>query len=172
MYKGDDMIKKAGSGHGYETFDVSCDTCSTGSDTFEVEDWGVSWTLWATLTGKKQIRAASGNTCALTANRETDMKTAYITHPFSGDEKGNIEKVRRICEKIKHKVVPLAPHLLLPSYIDEATERELAMTHCKALLLGCDEVWICSQNITQGMTEELTYAAEHGKKIINRGNMI
>ena len=51
----------------------------------------------------------------------------YICHPFRGDSAGNAERVRRICETLKRHCVPLAPQLLLPSFIDEATERELAI---------------------------------------------
>lgn len=35
------MIKKTGKDYEGETYDVACDRCSTGAETFEeVEDWG------------------------------------------------------------------------------------------------------------------------------------
>jgi hypothetical protein len=90
------------------------------------------------------------------------MLTVYICHPFANDPKGNIKRVTEICKAIKREVVPIAPHLMLPAYIDEDTERGLALEHGLAMLRGCDEFWVCSNNITEGMKGEIFYARKLG----------
>lgn len=110
----------------------------------------------------------------MTRKDKETMKSVYIMHPFKDDPEGNIEKVKEICKRIKHEVVPLAPHLMLPNYIDEDTERGLAMQHCFKLLEGCDEAWICCSpdRISEGMMLEIKHALEYGIRVINRGEMI
>jgi hypothetical protein len=92
------------------------------------------------------------------------MKTVYICAPFRASEKRtqqeNIDHALSVGRKFKHQVVPVIPHIAL-AYIDEASERELALKHCLVLLERCDEVWICSQHIgeiTEGMIEEMGIA--------------
>jgi hypothetical protein len=89
-------------------------------------------------------------------------KVVYICHPFRGDIAANRERVRRICAAIKRDYVPLAPHLLLPAYIDEATERDLALEHGLALLRGADELWVCANRVTDGMAGEIAEARRLG----------
>jgi hypothetical protein len=88
-------------------------------------------------------------------------KLTYICHPFRDDPVGNAERVRRICEQLKHECVPLAPHLLLPGYVDEATERDLALRHCLRLLAACDEVRVYGEP-TEGMRLEIAEARRLG----------
>jgi hypothetical protein len=92
-------------------------------------------------------------------------KVVYICHPFRGDVAANRERVRRICAVVKRDYVPLAPHLLLPAYIDEATERDLALEHGLALLRGADEMWICADDVSEGMAGELAEARRLGLPI-------
>lgn len=89
-------------------------------------------------------------------------KVVYICHPFRGDIAGHRERVRRICAAVKRDYVPLAPHLMLPAYIDEATERDLALEHGLALLRGVDELWICTDPVSEGMAGEITEALRLG----------
>jgi hypothetical protein len=89
-------------------------------------------------------------------------KVVYICHPFRGDVEANRERVRRICATVKRDYVPLAPHLLLPAYIDEATERDLALEHGLALLRGADEMWVCANPVTDGMAGEIAEARRMG----------
>ena len=92
-------------------------------------------------------------------------RLVYICHPFAGDPAGNAERVRRICEELKHECVPLAPHLLLPSYIEEATERDLALRHCLRLLAACDEVRVYGEP-TAGMRLEIEEAKRLGVPVV------
>jgi len=89
-------------------------------------------------------------------------KVVYICHPFRGDIAANRERVRRICAAVKRDYVPLAPHLLLPAYIDEATERDLALEHGLALLRGADEMWVCADDVSEGMAGEIAEALRLG----------
>jgi len=85
-------------------------------------------------------------------------KVVYVCHPFRGDVAANRERVRRICAAVKRDYVPLAPHLILPAYIDEATERDLALEHGLTLLRGADELWVCADPVSEGMAGEIAEA--------------
>ena len=54
-------------------------------------------------------------------------KLVYICSRYSGDTVGNAAKAVRYSRfAVNEGVVPIAPHLLLPLYMDEATERAKA----------------------------------------------
>jgi hypothetical protein len=93
------------------------------------------------------------------------MKVIYICHPFRADPAGNAERVRRLSAGLRGKCVPLAPHLFLPAYIDEMTERSLAPTHCLRLVAVADEVRVYGDP-TEGMALEITEARRLGIPVI------
>ena len=92
-------------------------------------------------------------------------RLAYICHPFGGDPAGNTEQVRRVCAGLKETCVPLAPHLLLPAYMDEATERSLALDHCLRLVAAADEVRVYGEP-TAGMALEIAEARRLGIPVV------
>ena len=48
----------------------------------------------------------------------------YVASPFAGDVEKNVMNARRYCRFVAESgAVPLAPHLLLPQFMSEATER-------------------------------------------------
>jgi hypothetical protein len=102
------------------------------------------------------------------------MKKVYIAAPFSANEhhtqEENIARAVEIGRKVKRRVFPIIPHIAL-AFIDEATERDMAMDRCKELINICDEVWMCTNNITPGMKEEEEYAKSIGKDILYQGGM-
>lgn len=52
----------------------------------------------------------------------------YICSKYSGDVSGNTEAAKRYSRfAVDQGTIPLAPHLLLPLYMNEETERELAL---------------------------------------------
>jgi hypothetical protein len=55
---------------------------------------------------------------------------------------------------------------MLPAYIDEATERELALDHCVRLVAAADEVWVFGQP-TVGMRLELAQAKRLGIPVVH-----
>lgn len=94
------------------------------------------------------------------------MLRAYICHPFSDDPISNIANVQRICRHFfKQRVLPIAPHLFLPQFADEATERDLAMACCLELVAASDELIICSDRVTEGMSQEIQHARKLGKPV-------
>lgn len=105
-------------------------------------------------------------------NNKNSKRIIYICHPFRGDITGNQLKVKHICEVIKNECVPLAPHLLLPHYLDEEIERELALLHGLILLRAADELWITSEVISEGMKGEIKEAKRLGIPICNMAQIL
>ena len=93
------------------------------------------------------------------------MRVTYICHRFRDDQATNVTRVRDICAALKHECVPLAPHLLLPWYLDEATERDLALQHCVRLVATADEVRVYGP-VSEGMTLEIAEAHRLGISVI------
>jgi hypothetical protein len=82
-----------------------------------------------------------------------------VCHPFSGDPVGNVEKIKRICRQLVDQgALPIAPQLCLPAFIDEATERELALDLCLEFVGLCDEVGVFDESVTSGMGREIDRA--------------
>ena len=61
--------------------------------------------------------------------------------------------------------VPITPHLYLPLFISEETERDLAMSVGLRLMDKCSELWVCGDRISDGMRREIAYAVEAGIQI-------
>ena len=92
-----------------------------------------------------------------------ERKIVYICSAYSGDVEKNIRMARRYSRlAIDQGYIPLAPHLLLPQFLSEETERELALAIDLRLLDLCQEIWICGDVITRGMKRELQYALATG----------
>lgn len=63
--------------------------------------------------------------------------------------------------------IPLAPHLLLPQFMDEGEERELAMFMDLVFLGKCEEVWVFGSEVrlSEGMKTEIGRAERRDMKI-------
>ena len=103
---------------------------------------------------------------------ELEMKTeryrplVYICSPLSGDIMGNMDKARKYSRfAVDKKAIPIAPHLLFPQFMDEETERELAMFMDMVLLGRCEELWVFGSVISKGMKEEISKAGRKNMKI-------
>ena len=82
----------------------------------------------------------------------------YICSAFSGDVEGNTKKARAYSRfAVNQGAIPIAPHLLLPQFMKEETERELAMFMDIAILSKCKELWVFG-NPTAGMQSEIAYS--------------
>ena len=93
----------------------------------------------------------------------------YVAHPYSDDPAANIERVRAICRAVVDEGhVPIAPHLFLPAFVDEATERDLALRLCTELVGGCDALWFYGTRISPGMEREISTAQARGIPVVNR----
>lgn len=91
------------------------------------------------------------------------LKRVYVCHPFSDGPAANIGRVQRISRSLLTEgVLPIAPQLYLPQLIDEATQRERALSLCNELLGTCDEVRVFGGHISPGMERELQHATRVG----------
>lgn len=82
----------------------------------------------------------------------------YICSAFSGDMEGNTKKARAYSRfAVDQGAIPIAPHLLLPQFMNEETERSLAMFMDIAILSKCKELWAFGSP-TAGMQAEIAYA--------------
>lgn len=86
------------------------------------------------------------------------MPMVYICSAYRGDVEENVRKARKYCRYAVDKgVIPIAPHLLLTQFMEEETERELAMFMDIAILSKCKELWVFGEP-TVGMQNEIAYA--------------
>ena len=90
----------------------------------------------------------------------------YICSPFSGDISGNIERAKKYSRyAVDSKAIPIAPHLLFPQFMDDDTERELALFMDMVLLGKCEELWVFGELVTEGMSAEIAKAKRKNMKI-------
>ena len=83
----------------------------------------------------------------------------YICSPFSGDIPGNTRKAIRYSRfAVDSRAIPFAPHLLFPLFMDEETERDLAMSMDMAVLSRCEELWVFGGTVSAGMKAEIDQA--------------
>jgi hypothetical protein len=62
-------------------------------------------------------------------------------------------------------VIPIAPHLLFPQFMDDndPAEREQGMHFaCVILEKLCDELWVMGTHLSDGIVKEMVYAKNHG----------
>ncbi len=98
-------------------------------------------------------------------NRKRYMPLVYICSAYSGDVKKNISRARRYSRyALEQGVIPIAPHLLFPQFMDEETERELAMFMDIAILSHCKEIWVFGEP-TSGMLDEIDFAERRNMTI-------
>lgn len=91
----------------------------------------------------------------------------YVCSPYSDNPKHNTLRARAYCRYVTDKgYIPLAPHLLLPQFLDETTERNLAMFMDIALLSRCAQLWVFGDFISDGMQREIRYAERKGKPVV------
>ena len=92
----------------------------------------------------------------------------YISSPFAGDTEGNTEKARRYSRfAVKNGVIPLAPHLLFPQFLDDTkhSERAIGMFMGMVLLGKCEQLWVFGSTISKGMAAEIEKAEKRGMPI-------
>ena len=93
-------------------------------------------------------------------------KLVYICSRYSGDTEGNAAKAVRYSRfAVDEGVIPLAPHLLLPLYMDEEKERGKAIAMDLVILERCDELWVFGEELSAGMKTEIEAAGRLGMKI-------
>lgn len=96
------------------------------------------------------------------------MPLVFICSPFKGDVQKNINNARRYSKfAVKQGVLPIAPHLLFPQFMDDTKrdEREYGILMGIILLKKCGELWWFGDTVTQGMSQELEKARRRNMKI-------
>lgn len=98
-------------------------------------------------------------------NIENELKKwrplVYICSAYSGDVEANTQKARHYSRfAVDRGAIPLAAHLLLPQFMSEKNERDLALFMDMVLMGRCEEVWVFGKNITSGMAAEIVKAKQ------------
>ena len=92
-----------------------------------------------------------------------DSPIVYVCSPYSGDVEKNTEMAKQYCRyALGRGVIPFAPHLYLPAFISEETERELAVSIDLKFLEMCRELWVFGDTVSSGMQREIERAGELG----------
>lgn len=87
----------------------------------------------------------------------------YICSPYAGDVETNVEVARGFCAvAVKRRVIPLAPHLLFPQFMNDTNpdEHELAMFFNRVLLSKCEQIWVYMPQVSTGMRLEIEWAQQ------------
>ncbi|WP_395013556.1 hypothetical protein [Robinsoniella peoriensis] len=97
----------------------------------------------------------------------SERKKVFICSPYRGEVKRNTKNACGYCRMAYEEgCLPIAPHLLFPQFLNEDSlkERTDGIAMGMELLLECDEVWVFGR-ATEGMEQEIRFAAQHGKNI-------
>ena len=95
--------------------------------------------------------------------KNKDSPIIYICSPYSGDIARNTDLACMFSRfAVEKGYVPITPHLLLPNFLSEETEREIALSLGLRLMDACSELWVCGSVFSPGMKQEITYATENG----------
>lgn len=90
------------------------------------------------------------------------MDKAFICSPYRGDVGENIRKAREYCRwaAMEHGVIPIAPHLLFPQFLDDGdpAQRELGIDMGLELLADCKQLYYFGDVVTEGMAKEMNRA--------------
>jgi hypothetical protein len=91
----------------------------------------------------------------------------YVCAPFNGDIEGNKKKATEFASfAYKNGCIPVTPHLLFPFMNDESpNERALALQMDIVLMGKCQEVWVLSEKITEGMAIEIDKATRRRQTV-------
>ena len=97
------------------------------------------------------------------------IKIVYICSLFSGDVVQNTENARKYCKyAVSQGVLPIAPHLLFPQFLDDncPVEREKGLAFGLILLEKVDELWVFGTRTSEGMRREIEKAIANEMPII------
>ena len=83
------------------------------------------------------------------------MDKIFICSPYRGDEKKNLENVKRYCRDAAYDGIPIEPHLYFTQFLDEKYDRYKGMRWGKALLAECKEMRVYADEVSEGMIEEI-----------------
>ena len=94
------------------------------------------------------------------------LEKVYVCSPYRGNVSQNIENARKYCRFVLLQgKIPVAPHLMLPQFMSEVTEREEALRINFTLLEDCKELWAFVENEDCQVTEGMSYEISHANKV-------
>lgn len=95
-----------------------------------------------------------------------DQLVVYICSKYSGDIITNSDDAKRYSRfAVEQGMIPIAPHLLFPLFMDEKTERDIAMYMNEVLISRFDELWVFGNELSSGMKVEVEAAKKLKKPI-------
>ena len=92
----------------------------------------------------------------------------YICSPYAGDIERNTNRARNYCRfAVSEGVIPIAPHLHYPQFLDESDQeqRNLGIFFALVLLGKCDALWVFGDQVSKGMSAEISKAKRRGLPI-------
>ena len=95
------------------------------------------------------------------------MKKVFVCSPLRGDYEKNITAAKTYsCFVAEFGHLPITPHIYFTQFLDDSVERDraLGMLMGIELLKMCDELWVFGPIISDGMSKEIKYWEEMGKK--------
>ena len=94
-------------------------------------------------------------------NIPSEAERVYVCSPFRGNIEQNTENAKKYCRYVLLQgKIPIAPHLYLPQFMSEDTEREQALKINFQLMSICDELWVFTDKdhyLSEGMKAEINY---------------
>lgn len=90
------------------------------------------------------------------------MPLVYICSPTQGDYEENAQQARKFCRAAAEMgVVPIAPHLLFTQFLDySAAEHYIGLQMELELLSRCNELWVCTNHISEDMESKIAAARQ------------
>lgn len=95
------------------------------------------------------------------------MAIVFVSRAYAAEPEVSRREVAAIAEGLSvagH--LPIAPQIYLPQFIDEATERDLALSLCLALVALSDEIRVYGEQ-SAGMRLEIAEARRLGIPVID-----
>jgi hypothetical protein len=97
---------------------------------------------------------------------DSASKVVYVCHPFGAKQTENISSIRKVCcSLLAEGCIPLAPQLFLPQFLDEAIERDRALSICLRLVAVVDELRVYGKP-SAGMRIEIAEARRLGILVV------
>jgi hypothetical protein len=103
--------------------------------------------------------------------KEFTVKKVFISHPVAGAVEANLEKsLKWVRLALYENVVPFAPYIPYCGALDDDEDqgRFLGVRAGLEILILCDQLWVCGNNITPGMAEEIYRAQSYKIPVIYR----
>ena len=97
-------------------------------------------------------------------------KLIYICAPLKGNVERNVARARMFCGTVINMgEIPVSAHVMFDGILHDEIpkERETALSIGLELVKHCDELWIFSKTVSEGMQAEIDIAAECGITVKN-----